>query len=247
MAQIKVLLQAGHQNTTTGATGAPEERDNNIRIRDRVGQILVSKGFQVFLGDANYSSKEHFDLALALHCDANYAGNEGGGFIACADPSIDGVWSESDRIRDAMTSEYFNRTGIRQVQSRENPNTLYYYWWYMLSLDTPCVLIEMGESIDPHDKVILADTQRVAEGIARGICKAFNKPYDQTTPPPVVTPTITIPQTDYDAMKKKINDLTEANKSLVEQIALKDQDCQQKLKDQRIEMVKKITDLTSTL
>jgi hypothetical protein len=184
-----ILLQAGHQNTTNGQTGAPEEMANNIRIRDRLSQVLISKGFQLTLADANFKSNNHFDLALAMHCDANYAGNEGGGFVACADPSIDKVWIESDRIRDAITDEYFKNSGIRQVQSRENPNTLYYYWWYNLSLDTPCVLIEMGESIDPHDKVILADTDRVANAIARGICKAFNVSFD----PPVVVP----PQPDY--------------------------------------------------
>jgi hypothetical protein len=47
----------------------------------------------------------------------------------------------------------------------------------------------MGESIDPHDKVILADTNRVANAIARGVCKAFNVNFDGTTTvPPVVTP-----------------------------------------------------------
>lgn len=185
----KILLQFGHLNATNGQTGAPEEQSNNIRIGNRLSQILISKGFQLFLADANYSSSEHFDLALALHCDSNYAGNEGGGFVACADPSVDSVWTESDRIRDAIDSLYFDHTGIRRVQSRENPNTLYYYWWYNLSLDTPCVLIEMGESIDPHDKVILADTDRVANAIARGVCKAFQVNFDGTVVvPPVVTP-----------------------------------------------------------
>jgi N-acetylmuramoyl-L-alanine amidase len=203
----KILLQAGHQGVTTGATGAPEEQANNIRIRDRLSQILISKGFQLFLADANFKSSEHYDLALAMHCDMNYPGEEGGGFVACADPSVDSVWTESDRIRDAIDSLYFNNSGIRRVQSRENPNTLYYYWWYNLSLNTPCVLIEMGESIDPHDKVILADTDRVCNALARGICVAFNVPFDSappptppSTPPPVVTP-------DYKPYLVRIKDI----------------------------------------
>jgi N-acetylmuramoyl-L-alanine amidase len=185
----KILLQFGHWNATNGQTGAPEEQSNNIRIGKRLSEILISKGFQLFLADANYSSSEHFDLALAIHCDSNYEGNEGGGFVACADPSVDNVWNESKRIESAIASEYFKNSGIREVDSRENPNTLFYYWWYNLSLDTPCVLIEMGESIDPHDKVILADTDRVANAIARGVCKAFNVNFDGTVVvPPVVTP-----------------------------------------------------------
>jgi N-acetylmuramoyl-L-alanine amidase len=181
----KILLQSGHQNATNGQTGAPEEQANNIRIRNRLSQILISKGFQLFLADANFSSKEHFDLALALHCDSDYPGNEGGGFVACADPSVDNVWNESKRIEASIASEYFKHSGIREVDSRENANTLYYYWWYNLSLDTPCVLIEMGESIDPHDKVLLADTDRIANAIARGVCKAFNVSFDQTVPPEI--------------------------------------------------------------
>jgi len=185
----KILLQFGHWNITSGATGAPEEQSNNIRIGKRLSEILISKGFQLFLADANYSSSVDFDLALALHCDSDYPGNEGGGFVACADPSVDNVWTESKRIETAIASEYFKHSGIREVDSRENPNTLFYYWWYNLSVKTPCVLIEMGESIDPHDKVILADTNRVANAIARGVCKAFNVNFDGTTTvPPVVTP-----------------------------------------------------------
>lgn len=184
----KILLQAGHQGTITGATGAPEERDNNIRIRDRLSQILISKGFQLTLADANYKSFEHFDLALAMHCDANYPGNEGGGFVDAPDPSADAVNTESLRIRQCIEDEYFKHSGIRNVPSRENANTNFYYWWYNLSADTPCVLIEMGESIDPHDRVILKDTDIVANAIARGICKAFNVNFDTSSPP--TTPVI---------------------------------------------------------
>jgi N-acetylmuramoyl-L-alanine amidase len=183
----RILLQAGHQNATNGQTGAPEEQANNIRIRNRLGQVLISKGFQVYLGDANYSSNEDFHLALSLHCDSNYPGNEGGGFVACADKSVDMVWDESKRIEAAIASEYFKNSGIREVDSRENANTLYYYWWYMLSPKTPCVLIEMGESIDPHDKVILADPNIVPNAIARGVCKSFGVSFDPIVPPqPIV-------------------------------------------------------------
>jgi len=192
----KILLQAGHQNTTTGATGAPEEGQNNIRIRNRLSEILISKGFQLYLCDANFKDYVNdYDLALSLHCDANYTGDEGGGFIDYPDPSVDSVNAESKRIKEAMESEYFNHSGIRNVPSRSNPNTKFYYWWSYLTAKTPCVIIEMGESVDPHDKVILADTERVASAIARGICKAFNVVYEViqapiTPPTPPVTPNL---------------------------------------------------------
>ncbi len=183
---FKILVQAGHQNTTTGSTGAPEEMANNIRIRDRLGQVLMSKGFQVFLCDANFVGKEDYHLALALHCDMNYDGDLGGGFVDYPDPSVDYSNAESKRIKEAIESEYFNHSGIRNVPSRSNANTKFYYWWSMLTAKTPCVIIEMGESVDPHDRVLLADTDRIANALARGVCKAFGVAFDAPVGPPVV-------------------------------------------------------------
>jgi len=51
----------------------------------------------------------------------------------------------------------------------------------------------MGQAKDPHDSVLLGNTELIASGIVRSICKAFNKPYDLTpTTPPV----------DYEALLK---------------------------------------------
>jgi len=53
-----------------------------------------------------------------------------------------------------------------------------------MTAKTPCVIIEMGESIDPHDIVILNDVERVANGLLKGIKKAFPQ---VTTPQPPIT------------------------------------------------------------
>jgi len=187
---LKLILQAGHENRTSGQTGAPEEQANNIRIRNRLGEVLSSKGFQVMMVDADYTATQDFQLALSLHCDANYAGDEGGGFVDYPDPSVDFANAESKRIKEAIESEYFKNSGIKNMPNRSNANTKFYYWWSQLTKNTPCVLIEMGESIDPHDRVILADTDRVANAIARGVCRAFNVSFDPPPPPapPVVPP-----------------------------------------------------------
>lgn len=185
----QILIQAGHENTVTSSTGAPEEGKNNIRIRNRLGEVLISKGFQVFLCDATFRDVNHdYDLAISLHCDANYAGDEGGGFIDFPDPSIDYASVESKRIKEAIESEYFDHSGIKNMPNRSNPNTKFYYWWSYLSARTPCTLLEMGESVDPHDRVILSDTDRVANAIARGICKAFDVPFNLPIPIPPMPP-----------------------------------------------------------
>jgi N-acetylmuramoyl-L-alanine amidase len=183
----KVMIQAGHGGLTSGATGAPGEQALNKRIRDRLTQILISKGFQLFVCDANPPSNQiqDFDLFLALHGDANIYGT-GGGFVDFPNPSVDSVNAESKRIKLAIESEYFKNSGIVNHPERSNANTKFYYMWSQLTAKTPCVIMEMGVVQDAHDKVILADTDRVANAIARGICKAFGVSFD--TIPPVTNP-----------------------------------------------------------
>jgi N-acetylmuramoyl-L-alanine amidase len=184
-----ICLQAGHEGVTVGATGAPGEQELNVRIRNRLSSILISKGFVLQLVNANPPQAEinkDFDLFLALHGDANVYGT-GGGVIGYIDPAIDSSPesnAESKRIKEAIESEYFNRSGIVNHPERNNVNITRYYMWSQLSAKTPCVLLEMGVVQDAHDKVILTDTDRVANAIARGVCKAFNVPFDPV--PPVI-------------------------------------------------------------
>ena len=183
----KIALQGGHLSITTGQTGAPGEQELNRRVRDRLCTILISKGFQLFVMDANPPANQiqDFDLFLALHGDANIYGT-GGGFVDFPDPSVDSVNAESKRIKLAIESLYFANSGIVSHPERSNANTKFYYMWSQLTAKTPCVIMEMGVVQDAHDKVILADTDRVANAIARGICKAFGVSFD--TIPPVTTP-----------------------------------------------------------
>lgn len=191
------MLQAGHAGVTSGATGAPGEQELNKRIRNRLSEILISKGFQLYLVDANPPQNQltqDFDLFLAIHGDANVYGT-GGGFVDHPEPSTDDATVESQRIDKEIESEYFNRTGIVNHPERSNANTRYYYMWKQLSAKTPCVIIELGVVQDAHDKVILTDTERVCEGLARGICKAFGVPYDVVAPAP--------PPSDYKFMYER--------------------------------------------
>lgn len=186
-----ICLQAGHQNIKDNCdkdlakgTGAPGESEFTVRVRDRLSQILLSQknpdgssAFVLKLVDANYncdssSAKEDFDLFLAIHYDA-FVNNSIGGFVDFPEPSTDGATDYSQKIAKAIREEYFKHSGIQEV-NRSNKNTRFYYMWEKLSLKTPCVIIECGVGQNPHDKVILADTERVANAIARGICKSFD-------------------------------------------------------------------------
>jgi N-acetylmuramoyl-L-alanine amidase len=182
-----ICLQAGHENAKNNCnpllrsgTGAPGEAEFTVRVRNRLSQILIEKGFMVQLVDATFNCSQDrlkdFDLFLAIHYDA-YINGSIGGFVDYPDPSFDAVNTESKRIAHSISSEYFKHSGIQEV-NRSNANTKKYYMWRALSDKTPCVIIECGVGQNPHDKVILTDTERIATAIARGICKAFNVNFD---------------------------------------------------------------------
>jgi len=190
-----VGLQAGHQFIQNnidpllrGGTGAPGEVDFTIRTRDKLGQILQSKGFAVQLDDANANGNSNttgkdFDFYLAIHYESNNHGS-GGGFLTAPDPSVDSANVESKRIIQCLKDEYFKNTGIVEHEEWISNNMTFYYMWNVLTAKTPCGIIECGVGQDPHDSVILADTDRICNAIARGLCKAFNIPFDSPTPPP---------------------------------------------------------------
>lgn len=215
-----IALQAGHQNIKSncitalhGSTGAPGEVEFTVRVRDRLKDILLSKknadgtpAFQIQLTDANYNCKgenTNFALFLAIHYEADIHGM-GGGFADIPDPSVDVVTAESKRIKDIINSEYFapmsGNTGIDFKPQWTSNNVKFYYMWKSLTASTPCVLIECGVGQNAHDKIILADTDRVCNAIARGICKAFNVPFDTLPPSP--------PAPDW---KKKYDDEVKAH------------------------------------
>jgi hypothetical protein len=218
-------LQAGHQNIQNNVvpalrsgTGAPGEVDFTVRVRDRLGQILIAKGFPVQLDDANANSSlttiggKDFGFYLALHYEADIH-NTGGGFITAPDPSVDAVNGESLRIADAIRKSYFipytQDTGIQEHMEWNNPNATEYYMWSELSANTPCALIECGVGQNAHDKVILGDTDRVCNAIAKGICKAFNVPWDAPVPQP--------PATNWE---QKYNDEVKKNDELSKELAV---------------------------
>jgi N-acetylmuramoyl-L-alanine amidase len=208
-----IVLQSGHQNiqfnsdeALHGSTGAPQEAGKNYKITSRTAEILRTKGFSVKQTDANANSDpaitdKDWDLFLSVHCDADSSTN--GGFTDYPEPSTDGATAESQRIAKSIASKFFPETGITERLDRRQKSVgvMYYYMWHDLSAKTPCVLIEMGESVDAHDSVILNDTERCAKALARGICKAFGVAYDPVVPPTPVEPTFTIKKTEYESLK----------------------------------------------
>lgn len=223
---MKLIIQAGHINiqfnsdtALRSGTGAPGEQKFTLRIANRLSEILRSKGFFVKQTDANANddvaiTKVDWDLFLAIHFEANVHGT-GGGFLTAPDPSVDASNAESKRIAQALKDEYFKNTGIAEHEEWITPAMTLYYMWATLSAKTPCVIIECGVGQDPHDSIILADTERVCNAIARGVCKAFGINFDQSTP----TPPITDWKKKYDEQavitQKLQDDLKTANNKII--------------------------------
>lgn len=177
----RIIIQAGHEGRTTGATGAPNEQSFNVDISNRVADDLRKRGFEVRRVNADPLPTEiagDWDLFLAIHYDADVYG-QGGGFVDYPEPSTDGATIESQRIAYLLRQEYFGTTGIVNHPERSNDKTRYYYMWERLSSLTPCVLIECGVGMHiPDDWQILHfNRPKVVEGIVKGICLAFNVPF----------------------------------------------------------------------
>lgn len=191
---MKILLQAGHEGRTSGATGAPNEMSFNIDICNKVADELRLRGFEVKRVNADPKPEEiagDWDLFLAIHYDADIYGT-GGFFTDHPEPSTDGVTKRSQEIAYLLRQEYGGTTKIVHHPERSNEKTRYYYMWKKLSWNTPCVLIECGVGMHvPDDHEILHfNRPLVVEGIVKGICLAFKVPYEVVihTEPPVVNP-----------------------------------------------------------
>ncbi len=186
----RIILQAGHENiknncvaSLRGSTGAGGEVEINIAVRDEVARLLAGK-VEVKKVDGNFncdptSLDEDWDLFLTIHCDMDYAGDNGSGFCDFPEPSTDDATKESQRCAKAIQDYFFPKVGIN-VKSRSNANTRYYYMWQCISAKTPCVLIEMGQVKDSHDSVILKDTARVGKALAEAILVALGLPVEDT-------------------------------------------------------------------
>ncbi len=235
----KILIIIGHQNikfnslvNLRGNTGTDGELEINIRVGNRVSEMLRQRNFQVVQTDANGNddktiTSQDFNLALSLHCDMNT--NSEGGMCGSGDSSVDLSWQESARIKKVFDDTYFKESGIRNKGFVTEGMTKWYMWKY-LSDKTPCVLLEMGEAKDAHDSVLLGNTELIASAIVRSICKSFGVSYEiQSTP----TENIEICKTSLKAAEVTITELNKTINTIKEQnrlsLANKDIECQQKI------------------
>ena len=220
---MKILIHCGHKNIKNNCdaglrsgTGAPGEAEFNWKVGIALEKLLQEDGHSTYLDDANTNckkevTKQDWDLAFAIHADANIYGT-GGGFVDVLRPDWDPARVESARIAQAIRDRYFPETGIVNHPERSNKNTSEYYLWNYLTDSTPCVIIECGVLLDAHDSVILNDTQRVAKGIREGIRKAFGTVVTPPTPEPPTDPCANL-RDEVDNLKRTLGLTEQDNKT----------------------------------
>lgn len=241
----KICLQSGHYSK---GGGAPQELATNKRITDRVAYGLRLRGFEVYQTDwygfnDTKVTKTDWDLFLALHCDMDYPNDGGSGFADFADPSTDSATTESQRICKFINENYFKEVGINYV-NHSNANTRFYYMWKYLTAKTPCVLLEMGQSVDPHDSVLLGNTDLIANAIIKSICLAFNVNYEIQSQTPTPTPTqpseLEVTKAQLEALKIEYD---KAKVDFAKGVADKETECQNKIKSYKDKIIQFISSL----
>lgn len=237
----KILIIVGHQNvkynsivSLRGNTGTDGELAINLRIGNRVSEMLRERGVTVVQTDANANDDKSitsadFNLALALHCDMEVQGDQGGGMCGSGDKSVDNSWQESLRIKQVFDATYFPEVKIVNKNIVTSGMRLYYMWQY-LSTKTPCVLLEMGQAKDPHDSILLGNTELISTGIVKSVCRALNITYEINVPPVVIP---TVPNTEVSDLKAQVLALTINLKTqeidFERKLVVKDTECQAKM------------------
>lgn len=241
---MRIVLQKSHVNISNNsivalrsATGAPNEQKFNSSVVDKLALELKKYNIEVIITDANanddvnITSQDH-DLFLSVHYDADVY-SDTGGFVDFPDPSVDFVTETSQKIAKEIEKTYFSTTKIKNVPSRRNANTKFYYMWRYLSKKTPCVIIECGVgNRKPEDNNTLFNKQDlVVNGILQGILNAFgingSNEFDPTTQLPV-----TARQTkEFIELKKmKLAQESDAFDTLLSRLIENINDLQQKVK-----------------
>lgn len=172
----KILLQAGHMGRTSGATGAPGEKAWTEKTCKQIVKLLEGRVDVTLIGADNWANevKDHYDLFLAVHYDADIY-NDRGGFTDYPEPKTDGATKLSQKYAKMIGQYFFDKTGI-PFRYRGNANTRYYYMWKHIEYHTPCVLIEAGVGWRKPEDYTTLRKESTPKHLANAILYALGEP-----------------------------------------------------------------------
>lgn len=199
-----IFLNAGHSERDPGAL-IPNNRFEyesqlNMVIRDFVVPELQEQGFKVIAIPDNKNLLESIlavneetsdiddGLALAIHCNKSPEGYEGSKEGAEAYHYAD--FRSSERIAEKLIDAYCKETGIKNRGAIPDSTTRFGKLGWIRETTVWATLLECGYLDNNNDMdFILNNLDKVAKGIAKGVCAIYGIPYKEKVseselPPP---------------------------------------------------------------
>ncbi len=177
-----IFVNAGHDTKDPGAvTQFGKEADFNREFRDALIPQLVRCGFEIMKVPDELNFKDSVKwvnmatvniddgLALAIHCNAG--GGEG------AETFYYGHHEGSKAIAKKLIDAYCAETGFKNRGARSDTLTRWKRLGWIRNTKVWATLIECGFLDNVYDVQKLKDYEKVAIGIAKGVCAIYDIPY----------------------------------------------------------------------
>ena len=188
-----IFLNAGHSEKDPGSliprNRYQHEAKLNIAIRFFLISELESQGFIVKSVPDNRNLKESIawvnerafkiDDGLALSVHNNCCGGEG------AETLYYKYNRKSKKIAENLINEFCKETGLKNRGAKSDSTTRFGMLGWIRKTNIWAALIECGFVDNENDMdFIFNNLDRVARGIARGVCKIYGIDYKEKKEPP---------------------------------------------------------------
>jgi N-acetylmuramoyl-L-alanine amidase len=193
--QLRIGIVAGHAGNDSGATCIDDngkitltEADVNMDIASRVQKALTAEGYQVdLLNEFDTRLNGYRALALvSIHNDScDYINPEATGFkVAAAVNTHD--FNRATRLTECLRDRYGSVTGLRFHSGSITTDMRDYHAFSEIDPNTIAAIIETG-FLNLDQNILVNQTDRVADGVVKGIlCFARNENVEPTPIPTFV-------------------------------------------------------------
>ena len=189
--QLRIGIVAGHAGNDSGATCLDEngditltEADVNLKIASLVQKALTQEGYQVdLLNEFDTRLNGYRALALvSIHNDSCEDIEDATGFkIAAAVNTHD--MNRATRLTECLRDRYGRITGLRFHEGSITTDMREYHAFSEIDPYTIAAIIETG-FLHLDQKLLVEETDRIANGVVRGIlCFARNENVEPTPIP----------------------------------------------------------------
>jgi N-acetylmuramoyl-L-alanine amidase len=194
--QLRIGIVAGHTGNDSGAVCLDEngqvdltEADVNLKIANLVQKNLVAQGFQVdLLNEFDTRLNGYRAVALvSIHNDScEYINDEATGFKVASSLETHDV-NRAQRLTACLVDRYQRATGLIFHANSITGDMREYHAFSEIDPNTITAIIETG-FLNLDREILTNETERVAEGVTRGILCFMNNESVLPTPNPTVVP-----------------------------------------------------------